>query len=173
MLALGDKGQDEIAGHLHAAIQIQSGNDGLKGIGHHAGAGAAAAALLAAAQAQVLAQVDLLRELEQRPLADEAGPDAGQIALGAVGVGMEQIIRRDDLQHAVAQKLQPLVVLDRHPALVGIAGVGKGRFQQLRILELIADNGFQLMAHASLPPFNSSSAVCMVPHRSFSTQIFA
>ena len=55
--------------------------------------GKAAAALLAAAQAQVLSQMDLLGKLKQRPLADQAGPDAGQIAFRPVGVGVEQIIR--------------------------------------------------------------------------------
>ena len=79
---------------------------------HHAGAGASAAALLAAAKAQVFAQIDFLRELEQCPLADKAGADAGQIALRPVRIGVEQIVCRDDLQHTVAQKLQPLVVLD-------------------------------------------------------------
>ena len=33
VLALGDEGQDEALCHLHAAVQIQGGNDGLKGIG--------------------------------------------------------------------------------------------------------------------------------------------
>ena len=147
MLALGDEGQDEILCDLHAAVQIQRRDDGLKRIGNDAGAGAAAAALLAAAKAQVLAEVDLLRELKQRPLADEAGPDAGQIALRPVGVGVEQIVCRHDLQHAVAQKLQPLVVLHRGAALVGVAGVGQGRFQQLRVLELIANDRFEWMTH--------------------------
>ena len=149
MLALGDEGQDEALCHLHAAVQIQGGDDGLKGIGHHAGAGAAAAALLAPAQTQILAQIDLLCKLEQRTLADQAGTDAGQVALRPVGVGVEQIICRDDLQHAVAQKFQPLVVLQRRAALVGVAGVGERRLQQLRILELVTNNCFQLMAHIS------------------------
>ena len=35
MLALGDKGQDEAAGHIHAAIQIQSRDQRFKRIGHH------------------------------------------------------------------------------------------------------------------------------------------
>ena len=147
MLALGNEGQDELARHLHAAVQIQGGNNGLEGVRHHTGTGAAAAALLAAAKAQVLAEVDLLRELKQRPLADEAGPDAGQIALRPVGVGVEQVVCGYDLQHAVAQKLQPLVVLDRGAALVGVAGVGKRDFQQFRVFEFVTDDSFQLMAH--------------------------
>ena len=103
--------------------------------------------LFAPAQTQVIAEIDLLSELEQCALADEAGADAGQIALGAVGIGVEQIVRRDDLQHAVAQKFQPLVVLDRGAALVGIAGMGERDLQQLRVFELITNNCFQLMAH--------------------------
>ena len=108
--------------------------------------------LFAPAQTQVIAEIDLLSELEQCALADEAGADAGQIALGAVGVGVEQIVRRDDLQHAVAQKLKPLVVLDGRSGLVGVAGVGERRFQQLRVLELVTNNCFQLMAHVFLLP---------------------
>ena len=39
----------------------------------------------------------IYHKLEQRTLADQAGTDAGQVALGPVGVGVEQIICRDDL----------------------------------------------------------------------------
>ena len=126
--------------HLHAAVKIEGGNDSLEGVRHDAGAGASAAALLAAAQTQVVAQMDLLRKLEQRPLADEAGTDAGQVALGTVGVGVEEVVCRNDLKHAVAQKFQTLIVLDRRAGLVGVAGVGERRFQQLRVLELVAND---------------------------------
>ena len=51
------------------------------------------------------------------------------------------------LSIAVAQKLQPLVVLDRGAALIGIAGVGKRDFQQFRVFEFVTDDSFQLMAH--------------------------
>ena len=125
---------------------------GFKGVRHDAGAGAAAAVLFAPAQTQVIAEIDFLSELEQCALADEAGADAGRIALGAVGVGVEQVVRRDDLQHAVAQKLKPLVVFDGRAGLVGVAGVGERRFQQLRVLELVTNNCFQLMAHVFLLP---------------------
>src|SRR5699024_5036152 len=122
--------------------------------------------------------------------ADQAGADAGQIALGPVGVGVEQIVCRHDLQHAVPQELQPLVVGHRGPALVGVAGVGQGGQQQARVLEGITDDLFKRMrhpcallpVHSSAPPAalaaalaaaTSSRAACMVPHRSFSTQILA
>ena len=65
-LALGDEGQDEVAGGLHAAVQIQCGNDGLERVRHDAGPVAAAAQILAVAQAQVLAQVDFLGKLEEQ-----------------------------------------------------------------------------------------------------------
>ena len=84
--------------------------------------------------------MDLLCELEQGTLADQTGADAGQISLRPVGVGVEQVVCRDDLQHAVAQKLQPLVVLHRGAALVGVAGVGERRFQQLRVFERITND---------------------------------
>ena len=81
-----------------------------------------------------LMRVDVYkRQLEQCALADEAGAAAGQIALRAVGIGVEQVVCRDDLQHAVAQKLKPFVVLDGRAGLVGVAGVGERRFQQLRV----------------------------------------
>ena len=133
-LALGDKGQDEIAGGLHAAVQIQRGDDGLKRIGHHAGAVAAAAQVLAVAQAQVLAQVDLLGKLEQRILTDEAGAHAGQLALGPAGL-VEQVVRHHNGQHAVAQKLQALVVGGGDLALVGKASVGQCNAQQRGIFK--------------------------------------
>ena len=147
VLALGDEGQDEVLCHLHAAVEVEGGDEGFKGVRHDAGAGAAPAVLFAPAQTQVIAEIDLLSELEQCALADEAGADAGQIALRAVSIGVEQIVRRDDLQHAVAQKLKPLVVFDGRAGLVGVAGVGERRFQQLRVLELVTNNCFELMAH--------------------------
>ena len=143
VLALGDEGQDEVLCHLHAAVEVEGGDEGFKGVRHDAGAGAAAAVLFAPAQTQVIAEIDLLSELEQCALADEAGADAGQIALGAVGIGVEQVVRRDDLQHAVAQKFQPLVVLDRGAALVGIAGMGQRNAQQRRIFECIVQDLLQ------------------------------
>src|SRR5699024_5092958 len=191
VLALGDEAQDELPGHLHPAVQVEGGDEGLEGVRDHAGPLPAAAALLPLAQAEVVPQVDLLGELEQRPLADQAGPDAGQVPLRAVGVGVEQVVGRDDLQHAVAQELQPFVVGHRDAALVGIAGVGQGRGQQAGVLEGVADDLFKRMRHgcyallsgqfsvwlawaaAALAAATSSRAACMVPHRSFSTQIFA
>ena len=50
-LALGDEGQDEIARGLHAAVQIQRGNDRLERIGDDARAAASAAKVLAVAKA--------------------------------------------------------------------------------------------------------------------------
>ena len=133
-LTLGDKGQDEIAGHFHAAVEIQRGDDGLERIRHNTGAVAAAAKILAMAQAQVFAQVDLLRELEQRILADKAGAHAGQLAFGLAGL-VEQVVRHYDGQHAVAQKFQPLIVGGGDLALVGKAGVGQCNAQQRGIFK--------------------------------------
>ena len=89
-----------------------------------AGAAAPAAQLLAAAQPQVRAQVDLLRKLEQRVLADQRSAHAGQFALRAGGM-VEQIVCHHNGQHTVAQKFQPLVIQRRGFALVGVRAVGQ------------------------------------------------
>ena len=101
------------------------------------------------AQAQVLAQVDLLGKLEQRVLADKACAHPGQLALGAAGL-VEQVVRHDDGQHAVAQKFQPLVVGGSDLALIGKAGVGQCNAQQRRIFECIVQDFlqfFRLVGH--------------------------
>ena len=73
---------------LHAAVKIEGEDESLlKRIRHNAGAGAPAAEILTAAQTQVVAEVDLLRELEQRLLADEACASGSARPLGAVWTG--------------------------------------------------------------------------------------
>ena len=153
-LALGDEGQDEIARGLHAAVQIQRGNDRLERIGDNARAAASAAKVLAVAKAQILTQLNFLCELEQCILANEAGAHTGQLALGAARL-VEQIVRYNDGQYAVAQKFQPLVVGRGDLALVGIAGMGQRNAQQRRIFECIVQDLLQFFRFVShiLSPF--------------------
>ena len=94
------------------------------------------------AQAQILAQVDLLGKLEQGILADQAGAHTGQLTLGPAGL-VEQIIRHHNGQHTVAQKFQPLVMGGSHLALVGKAGVGQCNAQQRGIFKSIMQHLLQ------------------------------
>ena len=142
--ALRDERQDKVAGGLNAAVQEQSGNGGFKRIRNHAGAAAPAAQLLAAAQPQVRAQVDLLRKLEQRVLADQRSAHAGQFALRAGGM-VEQIVCHHNGQHTVAQKFQPLVIQRRGFALVGVRAVGQRRDEQFFILKMVMQLFFQFL----------------------------
>ena len=66
-------------------------------------------ALLAPAQLQIPAQVQLAGHLIEALLAHQRRPDPGQVPLRQVRVLGEQKFRRDESQHGISQKLQPLV----------------------------------------------------------------
>ena len=135
---------DQVAGGIHAAIQIDGGEHGLRGVGQNGGAMAASALFLSPAQLQAAAQIQRLRHLVEALLADEGGTAAGQVALRQIGVLCVQVFSGDEAQHGVAQKPQPLVAADAGGAvLVGIGAVVEGGAEQGRIAEGIAQLFFQ------------------------------
>ena len=71
----------ESTGFAQAAIEIEGGDHGFKGVGEQGGFAAAAALFFAPAEAQVRAEVDARGYLAKVAAADEGGAKAGQLAL--------------------------------------------------------------------------------------------
>ena len=158
---LSDEGQHEFARALDAAVQIDGGDQRLKGIGDDGGAGSAAGQFLPVAQTQVLPQTDLVCHDVQRLFTDDGRPQLGQLPFRH-GVVVEQIVRDDDGEHRIAQKFLPLVVFDLMFDLVGIGGVGQRHLQKCRIAKLVVDRLLKLLNrfHMFSFPFLISSKSC-------------
>ena len=72
----------------------------------------------------------------QALLTHQRRPDAGQIPLRQIRVPGKEVLRRNESQHAVPQKLQPFVAAQPlRPVLVGIGAVVQGLPQQLLVAE--------------------------------------
>ena len=82
------------------------------------------------------ADIKPLRQAGQRLAAHERGAQARQLAFGGRGEATVQVFRQHEVQHGIAQVLQPLVVL---PVQVGmfvqVGAVGQGGAQERRIAE--------------------------------------
>ena len=136
------------------AVEIDRGDDRLGRVREDGRTGASAAGLLTVAQLEVAAQLQLLRDLMQALLANERRADARQLALGRVGMPRKKILRRDEAEHAVAQKLQPLVAHAlRAAVLVGIGAVAQSLGEQGSAAEAVAQLTFQFLQGVS-PPFS-------------------
>ena len=139
-------------GSSDAAVQKCCGNDGFHGICQNGIAVSAAETFLAVTQQQMLTDTDHIGRIGQGGLADHICPHPGQLALGAVGEAVKQEFRHQHTQHAVSQKLQPLVAQQAVvPALIGVGGVGQGILQEGDILKAITQSGFQILKHSRSP----------------------
>ena len=115
---------NERTGRLQPAVQIHGGKNGLRGVRQNGRPLPASAGLLALAPLQIGSQVETLGHLVQTLLADQCGPDAGQVPLRQIRVLAEQIVRRHQTQHGVPQKLQPLIAMNAQAAvLIGVGAV--------------------------------------------------
>ena len=149
---------DQGPGGFHAAVQVHRREHGLRCVGQDGGPLTAAAGLLALAQPQLTAQAQALGHLIQALLAHQRRPHPGQVSLRQVRVLVIQIVRRDQTQHGVPQKLQPLVAADAAaPVLVGVGAVVQGRLKLLLAAEGVAQLFFQYLQgmHDVFSPFRS------------------
>ena len=88
--------------------------------------------LFAAAEADVVADAERAGHHGERLGADDRGAELGQLALGQVGVVLEQGVGDDQAEHRVAEELEALVVGDL-AVLVRERAVREGVLQQLGI----------------------------------------
>ena len=74
--------------------------------------------------------MDRHREPGQRPAGNHPRAQLGETALGEVREHLEKLLRHDQLEHGIAEKLHPLVVEMRLLRFVGEAGMGQRLRQQ-------------------------------------------
>ena len=134
---------DERSCLLHASVEKDGPDDGFEGSAEQRRAVAAAALLLAKAQSQVAAEVDSAGEVGQRLRAHQRRPQGGQFALVHLGKAMIEVTGHDEVDHRVAQKLQPLVVLGGEAGvLVEVGAMSQSACQQ----RVVADFDTQSLA---------------------------
>ena len=94
----------------------------------------------ALAEQQVIAQAEPGGEPGQALGVDHRGPQPSQLTLVRRLVGVVQVLRRDQLQHRVAQVLQPLVVGQSGlGVLVVVGAMGQRLPKQRRVVEADAE----------------------------------
>ena len=123
--------QHEVVRRRHAEIQIDRAEHRLEEIRQRRRP-PRTVVLLAAPDLEVISQPEPPRPLRERALAGERRPQLGQLPFGGLRTAPEKEFGLDDLQHRVAQKFQPLVVvvyavLDR----VGAVHEGFGEVRSL------------------------------------------
>lgn len=135
---------DQIAGGLKAAVDEHGADDGFEGIRQERRLLAPTRLVFAMAKLKRRAELELTGAPGQSLGADHVGPGPRQDAFGRGGITAEEVVRRDQPQHRVAQKLQPLVVLLQAP-FVGERAVGQGLFKQRAVLEPVAETRFEIL----------------------------
>ena len=113
------------------------------------------------AQADELTKTQLFGKLSQGRLADHPRPHPRQVPLVLPGIPVKQMLRNEQLQHRIAQKLQSLVVVGSVtvPPFVGEGGMGESLAKQLGISERNSELFFQSgQVHRGHPWFRSWSS---------------
>ena len=147
-----DQPVDDALCRIKAAVHVRGGDDRFHRVGDDGVALASAGSRLAVAQQQILAQTHGGRGPSQIVLADEVCTDARQLALRLIGVVAVEVVRHNKAQNRVAQKFQPLIVVQAAGAVfIGVGAVRQRAAQQVLIMKYVAQPGFQLTQHAPAP----------------------
>ena len=91
-------------------IEIESREHGFKAVGEQHGLAAAAVAFLPAAKAQMIAQMQRLRDIAKMPAADQRGTQPSEVAFLKIGKRFVERLRDEQAEYGIAQKLELLVV---------------------------------------------------------------
>ena len=105
----------------------------------------------AAAQNKFLAQTHRPREGLQVMPVDEAGALDGEPALRQLGKAAKQFVRNHELEHRIAEELEPLVIRQPLALFVAEGSVGERLSQELGPGEAMAHARLEIVeAHAGL-----------------------
>ena len=138
LLLARPKGAHQRGCGIKARVQINGRQHGLHGVGQHGRAFAPAGDLAPMIHAQVAAQLQVPRHGAQRFLAHHARAQKRHAPLLLLGVGGKDDIAHGQLQHRIAQELQPLIVFS--PA----GGVGERQAQKRGIMKMILQRFFKM-----------------------------
>ena len=100
---------EKTAGGVQAAVQVNGPQQGLHGIPHNRCPLASPRKVLLLAQIEELSQPQFATLLCKHRLADQERLDLRQVAFALLFKAFIEILRRHQVQHGVAQKLQPFV----------------------------------------------------------------
>src|SRR5579864_781316 len=146
VLVAGGRRQGAIAvevvviGGVVAGVEEHRAEHGLERVGQQRLQVSAATLRDALAEVEVAAQVELLGKLGQRVRVDHRRAGLRKLALGRSGMVLVQVLGADELQHRVAEVLEPLVVAGRQlRVLVGERAVRDGFVQQAGVAKVDPD----------------------------------
>ena len=129
----GEEGEDEGAGGVDAAVEINGSDNGFHHVGKDGGALTSAGGAFAATEKEVVGegQGDCLPM--QSFFADDGGADAGEVAFGKLGEGAVEVVGADVAENGIAEEFQTFVGLRVRTAMPGemlvcIGAVGQGVF---------------------------------------------
>ena len=132
----GEQREHHGSGRVESAIDVHGADHRLHRVGEDGCLLPAPGAVLPLAEQQRGADADLGRHLGQRRFAHDSSPDAGQRALGQIGMGAEDVVGDHEAQHGVAEELQSLV--GRRTGVLGAPGpMGEGESHQPGIGEAV------------------------------------
>ncbi len=131
-------GEHRTPGDVEPAVQKDRTKQRLESVGKQGVAIAAPLQFLAAAQPDVFVEFQVPGDGRQGLLLDQLRADARQLALLGSGIPPEAFLGYAQLQHGVAQKFQPLVIVVS-VLLIGERGVRKRVLQELDLGKPMVD----------------------------------
>ena len=136
---LAELAEDKIPRGLEASIEENRAQQRFEGIGQGGRALATAAGLFAPAENQMFAQTEPASLLGKRAAIDHLRPGLGQRAFTHHRKFFVEFNREDKLQHGVAEKFQPLIMLYGSALLMRDRGMRQREAQQAFITERITE----------------------------------
>lgn len=112
------------------AVEKNRAEHGLEGVGQRRGAFATAVGFLAAAENEMFAEAERAGFLGEGAAVHQFGAGLGERAFAERGKFFIQFVRQYELQHGVAEELEPLVVLGGDALFVGDGRMGERELQQ-------------------------------------------
>ena len=136
-MSSGSASRDQpVADRLEPEIEIQRAGDGLEGGGQQRRPAAAAALGLALAEQERLAEVDPSGQPGEPGRRHDGRAPGAQVAFVVVGMPDIEGLRDGQVDHAVAEELEALIVADRRVAMfVMPARVDEGLLQQVEVAD--------------------------------------
>src|SRR5690606_18589049 len=102
---------DDVTGRLEAAIDVYGPEDRLQRVGQYGWTPEAAALELAFAQPEIIRQGQLVGDVRQCRLTNEAGSHTRQVAFLRQRKTLKQQRGHHEIQHRIAKELQAFVVI--------------------------------------------------------------
>lgn len=135
--------QDNAAGFPVVAVEQNCSHQGLEGILQGGGARTSSGGLLAGAELQGAIEADFARQLREEGAVGEGGAPSAERPLAGVGEKGEQRLGQHQLQHGVAEELEPLVAFREVGPVLQQGGMGEGALQERPVAEDVVEAHFE------------------------------